>query len=474
MESIRTRQGFTSFNAYDKLYDTSNTYDHTQISWNGTVYLSTIYAEVCRQIGLTSYPALTYNPELSYDPFEGYTLRDALGFIAGAQGKNAYLSPGGALEMRWFSVPGTTYTANGTRANVPYIGETVCSVTRLICQTENGVITAGNGQGIFFTCPFMTQDRLNTMANSLSFSYNKADVDIPYGNYCLQAGDIISVTTVQNVTLTVPIMANSWVYDGGLSSTVSSYGVSDYQGTANNASERSVSAQRVKQIAANREFAAATAAITGATGGYIKINFGNDGKTAELLIMDSPNIQQAQNIWVFNQNGLGHFSGGYGHGYVNVALTSDGTIVAERIAGQKITGVKLETTQPGSGSRSQVIVENGEYTINRIASDDTTHFVGRFAYIPRGDYDELDSVAIHAQQGDAITIGYENGNAKNDEFIYYSDLSAAPDGSAKFNFWGDIRIFINNQWLSISDIQTTLNDHEQRIQTLEQALDNGQ
>lgn len=479
-ESIRTRQGFTSFNAYDKLYDTSNTYDHTQISWNSTVYLSTIYAEVCRQIGLTSYPALTYNPELSYDPFEGYTLRDALGFIAGAQGKNAYLSPGGALEMRWFSVPGTTYTANGTRANVPYIGETVCSVTRLICQTENGVITAGNGQGIFFTCPFMTQDRLNAMVNSLSFSYNKADVDIPYGNYCLQAGDIISVTTVQNVTLTVPIMANSWVYDGGLSSTVSSYGVSDYQGMANNA-EHSVSAQRVNSIlerkrAANRVTEAITEAtntITGATGGIMRINMGANGKPAELLILDTGDISTAQNVFRLNENGLGYSSNGYNGPYA-AAITAAGLIVTDRFVGNTISGVTLETAQPGSGSRSQTVTENGSYELNRIATDDTVHFVGRLAYVPRGAADELDSVAIRAQQGNAVTIGYENAGTTNDEFIYYSDLSAAPEGLAKFNFWGDIRIFINNQWLSISDIQTTLNDHEQRIQTLEQALDNGQ
>ena len=240
-------------------------------------------------------------------------------------------------------------------------------------QTANGVLTTGSGEGIYFTCPFMDSTRLSGMLSSLSLTYRKADVDIPYGNFCLQSGDIITVTTVQNQTLSVPIMNNSWTYDGGLSSTVAAYDVSDYSGTANNA-ERSLSVRRVqRQMAVNRatsDLKAASEKITGASGGYIRINFGGDGKTAALLIMDTEDISTAQNVWVFNQGGLGHFPNGYDPtAQANVALTYDGWVVAERISGTLISGVGIENVAPGTVSRPRIKLAQGEIKFQRVAAE---------------------------------------------------------------------------------------------------------
>jgi hypothetical protein len=176
-ESIQTKQGYTSFNAYDKLYYSVNTYNST-----GDKSLQTICNEVCSAIGITS-ATLSASITIDSSILDGNTLRDVLSFIAGYQGKNAYLSPSGALDLRWFT--SSSYTADGTRANIPYIGENDCTIGRWICQTQDGVITSGSGEGIYFTCPFMTQARLNAL-QSQSLTYRKADVDIPYGNFCLQ------------------------------------------------------------------------------------------------------------------------------------------------------------------------------------------------------------------------------------------------------------------------------------------------
>ncbi|MBP5432241.1 hypothetical protein [Ruminococcus sp.] len=459
-ESIRTKQGYTSFNAYDKLYYSVNTYHST-----GNKSLQTICNDVCRDIGITS-TVLSADLTIDSSMLDGYTLRDVLGFIAGYQGKNAYLSPSGALDLRWFTSSG--YTADGTRANIPYIGENDCTIGRWICQTQDGVIDAGSGEGIYFTCPFMTAARLSSLQQGQSLTYRKAEVDIPYGNFCLQSGDIITVTTVQNQTLTVPIMNNSWTYDGGLSSAVTSYGVSDYQGTANNA-ERSVSARRFQSIlaehkAANRVNEAiqeATDTITGATGGIIRINMGGNGKPAEFLILDTGDISTAQSVFRLNENGLGYSSSGYNGPYAT-AITAAGLIVTDRFVGNTISGVTLETIASGTGSRPKVVVENGSYELKRVATDETVHDVGVIKYIPRGDYDELDTVAIHAESGNAVVIGMPG----NDEFIYYTDISAAPSGAEKFNFYGGhIRIYSSYEGGMIS-LQAKLHELEDRIAAL--------
>ena len=452
--SIRTRQGYTSFSAYDKLHDTVNTY-HSSLTFPTTA--QAVCNEVCGIIGITS-TSLPINFTIAEDILSGYTLRDVLGFIAALCGKNAYVSASGALQLRWFN--SVSYTADDTRANVPYIGENNCTVNRLICQSQDGTLTSGSGQGIYFTCPIMTQDWLDWLQSQLSgLTYRKADVDIPYGNFCLQSGDIITVTTTGQ-TLTVPIMQNSWTYDGGLSSAVSAYGVSDYSGTANNA-ERSVSARRVQSIldtkrAVNREAQQYTSLqgeiqhasdlITGATGGHIRINFdGTSSTPAEILVMDTDNIATAQNVWVFNQNGIGHFANGYGVGTLNLALTMDGHIVAERIAGNKISGVKLETFyKASSGLQSHIMIEEGTYTVNKATVDSsgdivgTPTFVGRIVFEPRSGQSDIDTFAIKIAQGGAFTIGMPN----NAEYIYYTDLSTAPSRATKHNFFGgDMSVF---------------------------------
>ena len=77
-----------------------------------------------------------------------------------------------------------------------------------------------------------------------------------------------------------------------------------------------------------KAIADATAAITGNSGGYVRLNPSQNPQ--EILIMDTPNISKAKNIWRFNLSGFGHSSGGYSGPY-RTAVTQDGHIVADFI-----------------------------------------------------------------------------------------------------------------------------------------------
>ena len=72
----------------------------------------------------------------------------------------------------------------------------------------------------------------------------------------------------------------------------------------------------------------ATNAITGNSGGYIRLNPPENPQ--ELLIMDSPDVEAATNIWRWNIGGLGHSASGY-NGTYSTAITQDGHIVADFI-----------------------------------------------------------------------------------------------------------------------------------------------
>lgn len=79
--------------------------------------------------------------------------------------------------------------------------------------------------------------------------------------------------------------------------------------------------------------------IKAGTSGYVTLNQGDDGYVKELIISDSPDYKNADNVWVWNINGLAFFKGGYDpeNGKpapgteVPVAITADGQIVADFI-----------------------------------------------------------------------------------------------------------------------------------------------
>ena len=75
----------------------------------------------------------------------------------------------------------------------------------------------------------------------------------------------------------------------------------------------------------------ATELIRGGLGGYVVMTPGPHGYPQEILIMDTPDINTAVNVWRFNQGGLGHSSNGYEGPYSDIALTQDGRINATMI-----------------------------------------------------------------------------------------------------------------------------------------------
>lgn len=75
----------------------------------------------------------------------------------------------------------------------------------------------------------------------------------------------------------------------------------------------------------------ATNQITGGLGGYVVIRDSSGGKKPdEILIMNTPDIKTATQVWRWNKNGLGYSNKGYAGPYTT-AMTQDGQIVANFI-----------------------------------------------------------------------------------------------------------------------------------------------
>ena len=349
-EELENRMGSTTFTAYDRMY--ANTMKEYHSAKTYPAKLSVVLSEICSDCHLGTPPALTADPTID-DVLSEYTYRDALSYIASYQGKNACVNSAGNLEFRWFSP--VSYTADGHKANIPHTDERDISIDKLLCSTGEETLEAGSGaEPIIFNNPLMTSERLSEMLPLVKdFTYRRLSADIPLGNYLIETGDIITVSS-SGASLTVPVMSVSFHYDGGLSCKLASYGVPD-------GVTKSISAKRFSDSTKfgklQKEIEYATESITGANGGYIRINFGGDGKTAELLILDDET--EPTNVWRFNKGGLGHSSNGYNGPFDDVAITATGTIVAERIAGAQIAGVQIRTTAADDHSQSYAKLEEG-------------------------------------------------------------------------------------------------------------------
>lgn len=95
----------------------------------------------------------------------------------------------------------------------------------------------------------------------------------------------------------------------------------------------------------------ATSAITGNSGGYIRLNPAENPQ--ELLIMNTPSAETATKIWRWNLSGLGYSSTGYSGSY-RTAITQDGHIVADFIDTGTLTAniIKAGIMQSANGEFS--------------------------------------------------------------------------------------------------------------------------
>lgn len=86
----------------------------------------------------------------------------------------------------------------------------------------------------------------------------------------------------------------------------------------------------------------ATLLITGGLGGYVILHSSTGGKQPdEILIMDTPDIATAREVWRWNKGGLGFSNNGY-EGPFRTAITQDGRIVADFITAGVFDGAIIK------------------------------------------------------------------------------------------------------------------------------------
>lgn len=86
----------------------------------------------------------------------------------------------------------------------------------------------------------------------------------------------------------------------------------------------------------------ATQLITGNKGGYVVLHSSTGGAAPdEILVMDTPSVSTAKNVWRWNKQGFGYSNNGY-DGPFETAITMDGKIVADFIAAGTLDAAQIK------------------------------------------------------------------------------------------------------------------------------------
>lgn len=160
-------------------------------------------------------------------PFDGYTYREALSYIAQFYGMFATMDRSGNVVFRWYTATDCSISADRYYDDLT-LSESVFTVEKIICQAGNDTLSAGEGTACMqLENPVMTQERLTAVYQQIkALEFLPASVSF-LGDPRIDVGDIITVTDKTGNVVKIPVMSLVQDYDGGLLSEIQSFGKSE-------------------------------------------------------------------------------------------------------------------------------------------------------------------------------------------------------------------------------------------------------
>lgn len=332
---------FPSATAYDILFEAASKYGV------GIVISSSIMRTKLRNRYVTAEEAAILGQ---------YTDREVIGILAGLVGCNARINTVGKLAIGWYSgsvsIPAELQWQNGFKKTQ----EAAFTISSVTSGSDDNVFTAGTGSGISFVNPIITEDEITAIYGEISdYEFQPCECEWR-GNPCVEVGDMAVVTDRKGKTYSVYIAAQELDLTGGLSSTVSCP-AGDAEVSFDTVDERTRSALNKQRTTLQEAIIAASNAINGALGGYLKIGDSDgDGNPDYMLITENANGEavsgSATNGYImFNKAGIGLSVDG-GKTY-RTAITFSG-INADCITTGKLSADLIDT--------SRLIVSKGNVT----------------------------------------------------------------------------------------------------------------
>lgn len=158
------------------------------------------------------------------NPFNGYTYREALGYIAMLYCRFAIVDRTGTIKLVWYT--DANYEVNTDRYYDDLVTQDeIFMVSKISCAVGEKTIYAGDGTtSILLENPVMTQERLDYIYNTIKeLNFLPASTSF-YGDIRLDIGDIVTLNDKYGNVIKIPLMSVTQEFDGGLLTVIQSYG----------------------------------------------------------------------------------------------------------------------------------------------------------------------------------------------------------------------------------------------------------
>lgn len=206
--------------AYDRMYDAERNYAS---SLHYPTDTQKVMREIEKLLGISFVTEITpVSLKKTGDsdvPFAGYTIREAIGYVAGLYGKFAIFNRAGQLEFRWYE--------RGMEIPLKKMfsferNEQDYEVQKVVGSSDsNTSYTTGSGNhGISYSNPFLTKEIVNQIYSSKhGFSYRGGTVTF-LGDCRIDPWDMLQCSDLQGNIYKIPAMQITHEIDGGLTTTI--------------------------------------------------------------------------------------------------------------------------------------------------------------------------------------------------------------------------------------------------------------
>lgn len=170
---------------------------------------------------------------------KGYSCREVLSYVAQLHGCFAVCNRNGQIELHSYVDGGYTVSTGRYWDSFEH-NDYLFQVEKLTCYTgqdeEGKDVSVSSGDGprvVIFSNPFMTQDTLDKVMDSLKgFSYMPGSLRM-MGDPRLDPWDVLTVEDRKGGSYKVPLMKLEREYDGGFTDSVEAVGLSEDETNAN-------------------------------------------------------------------------------------------------------------------------------------------------------------------------------------------------------------------------------------------------
>lgn len=366
--SCKVTGGKTSIEAHDDLYGA----DRALTSESHTV--ADIEQDICNALGIKGRRTSAIDSMPIAALPEECTCREMLGLIAALDGgKAAYIDREGYLCHK--DMTSTGYTVSRSRSAEPEAEKKAITVTGVCCKVDDDPThdkTAGTTpRMIIISNPYMTDQIFGQIAAKfVGLTYNPLNVKYLLGDPRLELLDIVEVQRGSNSSLTVPITALTYSFDGGLSCNITAGGKTDTE--AGSGGEGPMTryfktvAQKAADTSAQNLMESMKEAINYITdpsgaGGYHFQAFNNDGKLVADYWTDNPDLTRATNILMITKNGIAATNAGL-TGTWKTAIDGRGVINAAQILTGTLTAIMIQSANYTSSTGSRLDLSDGTFS----------------------------------------------------------------------------------------------------------------